>query len=270
MEKQNEQKISRKGKRSTFDDKDVIKNKYYKWYFQLIDKAIKRDKPEGYSEKHHIIPRSYNGSEARSNLVRLTAREHYIAHSMLMRFTVGQLHYKMCFAFTSMNALGIKDYKGECIDLRLHKEWYFNSRLFENSRLMRSKALSEWLLVNTPFKNPEIHAKTIRNREANGNNIFTTNNPMHNPELIRKKVENCPSLKGRKQWYNPETDEARMSVEKPEGGGWINTTRSRGVPNKNKGVPKPRIKCAFCDRMLTKQTISRHIEAFHNGKDNEN
>lgn len=38
-----------------------------------------------YTEVHHIIPRSVGGSNAKSNLVTLTAREHLIAHKLLKK-----------------------------------------------------------------------------------------------------------------------------------------------------------------------------------------
>ena len=36
-------------------------------------------------EKHHIVPKSEGGSDDPSNLVNLTAREHYIAHLLLAK-----------------------------------------------------------------------------------------------------------------------------------------------------------------------------------------
>lgn len=38
-----------------------------------------------YGENHHIIPRSEGGSDDASNKVKLTAREHYIAHLLLAK-----------------------------------------------------------------------------------------------------------------------------------------------------------------------------------------
>jgi len=38
---------------------------------------------EGYSETHHIIPKCLGGSDSPDNLVRLTAREHFIIHKIL-------------------------------------------------------------------------------------------------------------------------------------------------------------------------------------------
>ena len=60
-------------------------NKYHKWYEQLIDRARNRT-IEGYVERHHIVPKSLGGTNEKSNLVKLTAREHLIAHMLLPRF----------------------------------------------------------------------------------------------------------------------------------------------------------------------------------------
>jgi hypothetical protein len=42
-----------------------------------------------YTEKHHIIPRSLGGNDNDTNLVALTAREHFICHMLLIRFVEG-------------------------------------------------------------------------------------------------------------------------------------------------------------------------------------
>lgn len=41
----------------------------------------------GYSEKHHILPRSFGGTDDLGNIVKLPARAHYIAHLILARAT---------------------------------------------------------------------------------------------------------------------------------------------------------------------------------------
>lgn len=38
-----------------------------------------------YHERHHIVPKSEGGSDDKSNIIRLTAREHYIAHLLLAK-----------------------------------------------------------------------------------------------------------------------------------------------------------------------------------------
>lgn len=57
---------------------------YKSQYKKLIKRAQSRIL-EGYSEKHHIIPKCMGGSDKKTNLVSLTAREHFIAHVLLVK-----------------------------------------------------------------------------------------------------------------------------------------------------------------------------------------
>ena len=56
---------------------------YREVYDRLIDNAKKRNCGDGYYETHHIIPRSEGGSNSKDNLVRLTPKEHFVAHKLL-------------------------------------------------------------------------------------------------------------------------------------------------------------------------------------------
>lgn len=75
---------------------------YLKIYETIITNAKNRKKIYGYSEKHHIIPKSLfkskyceiifkkyyiniKESNDKANLVKLTLREHYICHLLLVR-----------------------------------------------------------------------------------------------------------------------------------------------------------------------------------------
>ena len=53
-------------------------------YEKLINRAKDR-KINGYTERHHIIPKCMNGTDEKDNLVDLTAREHFIAHLLLLK-----------------------------------------------------------------------------------------------------------------------------------------------------------------------------------------
>ena len=55
---------------------------YLKIYKDLTVRGQK-DRGLEYSERHHIIPKCMGGTDDESNLVKLTAREHYIAHQLL-------------------------------------------------------------------------------------------------------------------------------------------------------------------------------------------
>lgn len=60
---------------------------YHNVYQQLIKNAQAKRRVKGteYYEQHHILPRSMGGSNQSSNLVLLTAKEHYVAHHLLWR-----------------------------------------------------------------------------------------------------------------------------------------------------------------------------------------
>jgi len=79
-----------------------IENKYSRMYYNIISRAKSRPKT-GYTETHHILPKSMGGSDDLSNLVELTAKEHYICHLLLPKITEGENRYKMIYAYTIMS-----------------------------------------------------------------------------------------------------------------------------------------------------------------------
>lgn len=61
-----------------------------KIYIERYNRLIKYCKnrtlnDEEYSEIHHIIPRCMSGDNGATNLIRLSAKEHYLAHWMLWK-----------------------------------------------------------------------------------------------------------------------------------------------------------------------------------------
>ena len=59
---------------------------YAKIYAQLIEKARCRNAATiAYYETHHVVPRAFAGTNAKENLVRLTARGHFVAHWLLFK-----------------------------------------------------------------------------------------------------------------------------------------------------------------------------------------
>ena len=76
-------------------------NKYTTWYTAITDRARTR-KLEGYTERHHVIPKSLNGTDDKDNLVDLTAREHFICHWLLTKMYTGEAKSKMIYALNGM------------------------------------------------------------------------------------------------------------------------------------------------------------------------
>lgn len=72
---------------------------YLRIYNEIVNRAKVREL-QGYSEKHHIIPRCMGGGNGKENLVKLTAREHYICHKILTKIYPNNI--KIAFAFIAM------------------------------------------------------------------------------------------------------------------------------------------------------------------------
>ena len=124
-------------------DAMFINNKYKSWYDSIIQKANNRT-ISTYKEKHHILPRCLGGKDNQENLVELTAREHFIVHMLLCKFTKGQARIKMLYAFNFMSVVRSKyrDYKiNSKIAQKLRKEFFSNKpRHTTESKLKMSKS----------------------------------------------------------------------------------------------------------------------------------
>ena len=120
-----------------------INNKYKSWYDYIIQKAKVRNL-SGYREKHHILPRCLGGKDTKTNLVKLTAREHFIVHMLLCKFTKGQARIKMLYAFNFMSVVRNKnrDYKiNSKIAQKLRLEFFSNKpKHTSESKLKMSKS----------------------------------------------------------------------------------------------------------------------------------
>ena len=115
-----------------------VESKYSKWYNNLIRKAQLRGSIQGYKETHHIIPRSFGGDNVKSNVVQLTAREHYIAHALLWKMKFEGIYgSKMAFAFnTFINKMTTKE-RG------VNHTYTISSRMYETFRKHYSQMLKE-------------------------------------------------------------------------------------------------------------------------------
>jgi 5-methylcytosine-specific restriction endonuclease McrA len=99
----------------------------YSKHYKLLIKKAKNRVLEGYGENHHIIPRCFGGSNDKQNLVKLTAREHFIAHLLLYKMQTSKR--KQFQMLTSVIMMSGKD--------------KMNSTLYEHARKEFSKRQSE-------------------------------------------------------------------------------------------------------------------------------
>ena len=72
---------------------------YLKHYTNLIDNYGVVSKPSvGYYERHHILPKCLGGKDDYENLVYLTARQHLLAHWLLMKAFPDEKGLKIAYA----------------------------------------------------------------------------------------------------------------------------------------------------------------------------
>lgn len=83
-------------------------NKWLKWYYALCSSRKHRgvSKEKGY-HIHHIIPECDGGNNSKENKVKLTHREHFIAHILLAKGTNSVKHW-----YTVRRMLGVKGGNG--------------------------------------------------------------------------------------------------------------------------------------------------------------
>ncbi len=161
---------------------------YKRIYSEIMERAKNRIVDvEEYYEKHHIIPKSLGGSDTEDNLVKLTAREHYIAHWLLAKIyenvDENAAKYKMASAFNIMHNISESNSKR-----------YITSRGFEAMRKL-------WI-KNHQMRNPEIKKKVIETTLKN-------NKPRPQAsEESRKKMSD--SAKKNLAKMSPEELSARM------------------------------------------------------------
>ena len=138
----------------------------------------------GKHHKHHIAPTSWypEHSKNKKNIVRLTHREHFVVHKMMHRAFPKDI--SMSRAFHLMSAFGVGSCKGTTR--------FASSRQYDESRKWVSVQMTE----NNPMKRVHVKDKKSAWERANydnkpddaGNN-YRKNNPMRDPEKIRKMVE---------------------------------------------------------------------------------
>jgi hypothetical protein len=98
-------------------------------YLKFID-YCKNLELNCYTETHHIIPRSFQGSDDKNNLIDLSARHHYIAHLLLAK---GTNNPKMIKALHKM----IYSTKGD-----VQRDYKITSRVYAYVREEHSKIVS--------------------------------------------------------------------------------------------------------------------------------
>lgn len=188
---------------------------YQKIYNQIIERAKTR-KLECYKEKHHIIPRCIGGGNEKSNIVELTAREHFLCHWLL--YEINPHNNKLAFAFWAMC-----NQKNKSQELR-HTP---SSRVYDYGKQLNSYFSS--ITQKGKKQNAESTKKMVETRKKNGS-FYPTDE-----HRLKNKLAN----KGKKR-----------SLEYSEG----LSKRLKGIPKskshiENMKKPREKAKCPHCHKL---------------------
>lgn len=208
-----------------------------------------------YNEKHHIIPKCLGGSNKKENIVKLTAREHFIAHILLVRiYPIGSVQRNKMLTALKRMRYGNKEQSGVKNSARLYE--YYRKEFSE----MMSKRLKG--VKHTPehcknISNGKLGKKRFdieRYREASLKMWEDENFRKRQKELrVDRKLssehkENIgKSLKNRER-----SEEIKQKIKETKA---INRLKNPGEHDKH-------VKCKYCNM----KTNAGNIKRFHNEK----
>jgi len=261
-----------------------IENKYRKWYNNIISHAKTRI-TAGYSERHHIVPKSLGGSNDVSNLVRLTAREHFICHLLLTKFTIGYDKKLMNFA------LG-KFIQNSPLQQRTFNSWEY-SKIRESISKARTghkhsdetkKKMSEKRKGCIPW-NKGVTGLT-HSKESNKKRSATLTGRIRSDEFCQKVSEgkkgHTAGMTGKRHTEETKkkmssrvvTIEQRNQISKSKTGVPFSDQHLENLSNinrlngaKRKGIPKPKTTCPHCGKEGGNSLMTRYH--FNNCKTKE-
>lgn len=135
----------------------------YKAIYDRLMNFRNQNVPAGYTEVHHILPRSLGGTDDSSNLVRLTAREHYIAHLLLTKFNPSS---QTIFALWMM----------QCGSRKNDRPSITSSKMYEWAR--QKFKLYQSLIDRSGERNPAFGSRWICNIELKENRKISKDKPI--------------------------------------------------------------------------------------------
>lgn len=203
---------------------------YKSIYDSIIERAKSRGEIDGYTERHHIVPRSLGGRDTKDNIVTLTAREHFICHMCLARFTEGKNRAKMITAARFM-----------CVANNPHQDRYYNSRLYEIAKRDYTENVLRgheyWVSENT-------HSDEANRKRSKSMKAYTAKHGANfkgetHTEEARAKMSKAGLGK-------PKSPEHRAKMAE--------ANRINGLKKRGKSLPKT--EC--CGRLWDPGNLSRH------------
>ena len=251
---------------------------YQSHYNKLIERA-KRRCIDGYTERHHVIPKCLGGSNNNENLVRLTAREHFVAHQLLVK--IYPSNNNLIFAAIAMTI----DYHGNRVNNRMYgwlkskmaiakrkenlpsetlekmskakkgNQYWLGKHHTDESKQKISKANSGnqyWLGKHHTDESKQKISTFMKSRGIGEKNNFYGK---HHSEETKAK------LREKRKLYVP-TEETRLKLKLANVGRIHSETTRMKISNAKKGIAKPKNNvCPYCKKVGDAGNMARwHFE----------
>jgi hypothetical protein len=219
---------------------------YQKIYTQLVEhRKINKHDDKTYTENHHILPRCMGGDNTKSNLVRLSAREHFIAHELLFKIhrTSAMAHAWFCMSRQSK-----------------YNQRVTNSRQFAKSKEAHINALKETMKGKGNHFYGKKHTDETKRKIGEANK-----GESRSPEQVAAWVENVAKKPKTKDHRKKIGRKGLVMIKN------IHTNEVFRIPAaeaatydkdvwKNPAVHQKRIKCVHCGM----ESVAGNIKRWHN------
>ena len=191
----------------------------YKYiYDQLVLRCKNREKPNSYTERHHILPRCMQGNDTEDNLVFLTAKEHFVAHHLLCK--IYPHNPKLWFAFNAMVHWKSRNTNGRTNAVKLSATEY------EHLKIRRSTLIAE-ALKGRP--------KTAETKEKLR---IASTGKVKSPETIQKLSASQKKVKHTAEWNKKVSEGLKKYKCTPEHGRHISEAKKGKHINYNMNSAK--------------------------------
>lgn len=176
---------------------------WFNRYLAFIESRSQR-KISAEIERHHILPKSLGGSNAKENIVVLSYREHYIAHLLLYKSFGG----KMAHAFKLMSILntGCK----------------LSSRQFKEIKEESSKAVKSWMTGRPVSNSTREKLSAVRKGVPHSTETKVKISEGHKgkPKSKEARIKMSEALSGEKHpnWNKHLSKETRLKISKSKTG----------------------------------------------------
>lgn len=225
---------------------------YKRHYDLLIEKRKKHIVIEDYYENHHIIPKCMGGNDSIDNLVRLTSKEHYIAHMLLYK------HYKtskLAHAWFSM------------LRCDTNQKRFFTSKQYERARKAHIEVLKKEMKgKSNPFFG-KTHTEEVRNIISEKNKKWHKNGYRTKEQILNwiEKVAKKPASKKQKRTIS-KLSKNKVMLKNVQTGEVVKIDKSvvteydNAIWKNPAAISQKRDICIYCG----KESVAGNIKRWHN------